>query len=98
MNHQRGGLRIAVFRLNPLTRKADMEMVSPENSGLRFLTHPNAPPGPVLRLRQDRRIEILSLSECSSKPEPVMGQNIPGSFAPQDPPGEHPGPERQKDP
>jgi hypothetical protein len=60
--------------------------------GLRILTDPDAAPDPVLRLRQDRRIEILSQPEFEGKPEPVAQKKVAEPFTEKDPRIEQPGP------
>jgi hypothetical protein len=92
MDQMRGVLRIAVFRLNLLTHKEEKEGTPEENVSLRIITDPDTAAVPFLRLRQDRRIEILSQAEFSSKPEPVAVQKVQSALMQRDPGIEQPGP------
>ena len=62
---------------------------------LHGLTDKNDPlaiaPDPLLRLRQDRRIEILAQSEFGSPPEPVARKKGPEPLTQRDPGREQPG-------
>jgi hypothetical protein len=60
--------------------------------GLRILTDPGAAPDPVLRLRQDRRIEILCQPEFGNKSGPVTGKNVVEPITKKDPGLEQSGP------
>jgi hypothetical protein len=92
MDQMRGVLRTAVFRLNLLTRDEEKEGVPEENFSLRIITDPDIAAVPFLRLRQDRRIEILSQAEFSSKAEPVALQKVQNALMQKDPVIEQPGP------
>jgi hypothetical protein len=59
--------------------------------GLRILADPDVAPDPVLRLRQDRRVEILSQAEFGGNPEPVVWKHMAESFTKKDPGREQPG-------
>jgi hypothetical protein len=91
MDQMRGVLRIAMFRLNLLTRKEDKEDVPEENFSLRIITDPDTAVVPFLRLRQDHHIEILSQAEFSSTPEPVAVQKVQNAVMQKEPGSEQPG-------